>query len=455
MDAVCHADVPLGIVAWPSAGLVFTLIVKLSYDLWSGTASVSATREPITLERSTPRGAVTVPSDFAPYKPACDVVLVGEDALRTDGQGTLVVGALEKHIAPGTRLGPTATPGLRGNPHDPALGASWARSGFDFRAFQAAPEDQRLSWPTFPLPLAYVRGTERVVTSLSPTGAQAVLIDETGAMPPAEIPLRADLVALEPSRGLCHVSLRGVYVSRGAVPIAPLVVVASGGVLSSYPLSAVLAWPRRTLIEPGLLAGGAPHHDDDPSGGGDEPWGEQTVPLKRSSLADRAAKTSPLAPASEESTESWRTHRFTHPDEEVPSSLGRSPHSPELHRSRPAFFDDPTTTTIIVRQSNDHVTLFDAPAESDDGRSTVLAPATHDEPSDAMPGHEARAFEHALSVLESAVTRGGDARAFERDRLQMARALGQKFAIESALRELASSVPALREAVDSATWGEL
>jgi len=240
-------------------------------------------------------------------------------------------------------------------------------------------------------------------------------------MPPAEIPLRADLVALEPSRGLCHVSLRGVYVSRGAVPIAPLVVVASGGVLSSYPLSAVLAWPRRTLIEPGLLAGGAPHHDDDPSGGGDEPWGEQTVPLKRSSLADRAAKTSPLAPASEESTESWRTHRFTHPDEEVPSSLGRSPHSPELHRSRPAFFDDPTTTTIIVRQSNDHVTLFDAPAESDDGRSTVLAPATHDEPSDAMPGLEARAFEHAL-VRARSTPDGARPRAEIRDRERPSRA---------------------------------
>ena len=459
MDAVCHADVPLGIVTWPSGGLVFTLIVKLTYDVWSHTSVVSMSREPLTLERVSPRGAVIYPSDFAPYKTACDVVLVGEDATRSDGQGMLSVGALEKPIAPGASLGAHPLPGAHGNPYDPLLGARWARSGFDFRAFQSAPEDQRIPFPMFPLPIAYVRGGERIVTSLSPTGAQAMLIDESGRLPPSEIALRADFVGLEPSRGRCHVVLRGVYVSRGVFPEAPLVVVASGGVLATLPLSHVRAWPRRKLVLPIDVA--IPEESNTANA---DPWGDRTIPLQRKPLpshdarahtTDTAATEPPPSStvATEERTNVWRRRDLSTAEDTLPTAIGRSPHSPELNRARPAFFEEPTTTTLIPHGNVDGTNHFDAPPESD-GRITVPS-QTGGERRRATEGMGEFAFDRALAVVAHAVTKGGDASAFELEQRSLARALGPSYATKLALRQVALSVPALREAVDSATWGEL
>ena len=457
MDAVCHADVPLGIVTWPSGGLVFTLIVKLTYDVWSHTSVVSATREPLTLERTSPRGAVMYPSDFAPYKTACDVALVGDDATRSDGQGMLSVGALEKPIAPGASLGAHPLPGAHGNPYDPALGARWARSGFDFRAFQSASEDQRIPFPMFPLPIAYVRGGERIVTSLSPTGAQAMLLDESGRLPPSEIALRADLVGLEPSRGRCHVLLRGVYVSRGAVPEAPLVVVASGGVLATLPLSHVRAWPRRKLVLPIDVA-----IPEASVAANDELWGDRTVPIARGAHASHDEQASdsqrshhapPPSSRTEERTDVWRRRDAFAPDDELPAALGRSPHSPELNRARPAFSEEPTITAILPRNSREDTNLFDAPPETDRPRGVLAEP--RDEALGMTAGMGPRAFDRALAVVAEAVTKGRDPNVFELEQRRLARALGPTYATKLALLQVAISVPALREAVDSATWGEL
>ncbi len=458
MDALCHGDVPLGIVPWGDGEQVFTLVMKVSYELFGRLSPMATQREPLGLDRLGPRGALTHPSDFSPYKHHCDVVLVGDDASRTDGQGTIVVGALEKRIVPGTSLGPVPTIGDRGNPSDPRLDMCWTRPGFDFELFQSAPRDQRLAWPTFPISVAYVRGSERVHTTIPSPGAQAMLMDGRGVAPPTEIALRPDLVALEPSRGLCHVTLRGTYVARGAHPTAPVVAVALGGVLFAYPASEIARWPRVRLIRPDDLA--APMRATHEEARGDETRRqsfERTIPLGATSpLHGRVARGADWEPLVDESTASSRHAQLPGEADALLPSLGRLPHAPELVRARPMaelFFEDPTTT-LGVRSTLDAVTFVDSGPESEPTRSTLTGSAPTAE-GERLAGVGRRAFETASSSLEAMLGRAGPAEAFSQERSRMARALGRRYATTAALREVAASVPALREAVDITTWGEI
>jgi hypothetical protein len=118
------------------------------------------------------------------------------------------------------------------------------------------------------------------------------------------------------------------------------------------------------------------------------------------------------------------------------------------------FFEDPTTTTISVRSTLDAVTFVETSPESEPARSTVPG-STQTGEAETLAGVGRRAFESAAASLEAMLGKAGSAAAFSFERRRMARALGRRYATTAALREVAASVPALREAVDITTWGEI
>lgn len=154
--AFANAPVALGAVVWSAQRT--TLIAKAAFALRDdGTFEIEAWAEPLALDTFDERGELVYPTDFAPYKPACDVVVGGRDALERQSAGQLIIGSLVCNVEPAESLGPRESFCPCGDPSSPEVQSTWMDGRMEFSRFQSAGPRQRMPWPEGPLQVELIR----------------------------------------------------------------------------------------------------------------------------------------------------------------------------------------------------------------------------------------------------------------------------------------------------------
>jgi hypothetical protein len=212
-QVLCSRQLAVGGVVWPDGRR--TVFVKLTLEPTSeGALVLSAEQRDASLDITGAHGEVLVPSDFAPYKPACDVVVIERSAAARAEPGTLIVGGARFDVGPRESLGPRAIFCPDGNPNDPESEALWSGPRGDFNRFQAAEPQRRLPFPQPPLDLLMQRGHTNVrwrFTGPVPRGYQ--LTRDASAVEFA-LPLALDTVLLDPAEARVVLLFRGVLAAR-------------------------------------------------------------------------------------------------------------------------------------------------------------------------------------------------------------------------------------------------
>ncbi len=216
MLVATRAPLQVGVVPWPGAPGTWTIVVKRSFELIErGTAPPAADTSSLGLDRTSLDGRVLHPTDFAPSKQECDVLVVGDQLLGPRGPVRLVAGELRKLAESAAPFGPRAGVGDSGDPMDPSLAGAWAAASFDPEAFQSAPRDQRIPRPRLPLDLVVDVVDQRFATRLEVTPPEAMFLDPSGWLPRVPIALRADTVTIDPRERLLSVVFRGLATAEG------------------------------------------------------------------------------------------------------------------------------------------------------------------------------------------------------------------------------------------------
>jgi hypothetical protein len=206
-----------GAVAWPDGRT--TIVVKLTLAVGAtGKLEPASTQDPLTLDVTDGRGEIVYPSDFAPYKPSCDVSIVGEAVADRGGPGRVYLDALVKAVEPRETLGPRQTFCPSGDPTDAAAFALWTTGGIDFARFQIAPPDRRLPWPTHGFNLGYARGALTLSTRFDGPTVRGYVLSQDATRILARVPLPLDTVLFDPVQRRAWLLFRGVYApSAGAL----------------------------------------------------------------------------------------------------------------------------------------------------------------------------------------------------------------------------------------------
>jgi hypothetical protein len=197
-------------VPWPDGR--FTLIAKLVLSLDANGVFVPTTglNPPLQLDVADDAAELLYPSDFAPYKPACDVLVVGA-AVRHRGPGVLTVGATRTRVDAHESLGPRQGFCPRGDPLDPSVMSLWATGAVSASRFQAAPPHRRVVWPSSGLRLGYERNAVRMTGDFVGPFPRAVVVALDSLRTLAEVPLAIDTICLAPEHGRITVLYRGVF----------------------------------------------------------------------------------------------------------------------------------------------------------------------------------------------------------------------------------------------------
>ena len=95
MLVAARAPIQVGIVPWPAATGAVTVVVKRTYDLVTrGAGAPSQEQDSLSLEHR--EGDVLLfPTDFAPTKSSCDVLVVGRALTDAIGPVRIVVDSTE------------------------------------------------------------------------------------------------------------------------------------------------------------------------------------------------------------------------------------------------------------------------------------------------------------------------------------------------------------------------
>lgn len=249
MRVATRSGVQCGTVPWPSRRGTRTIVLKRTFELVAqGVAPTAAEAEPLRLDRAEPSGVLLFPTDFAPMKGRCDVVVVGS-ALLEDRPARLVLAGVDKRVPRVGALGPRAGVGDAGDPTDPEVAEAWGKPGFDPEQFQCAPADQRLAPPSPPIDLVLELGEELWWTRLDARAPAALLIDRGGRLPAQRVATRIDTVLVDP------ILQRVAVVWRAVIDLAPdadvLLAVDPDGPLDDPALAAT--WSQISAVEPAFL----------------------------------------------------------------------------------------------------------------------------------------------------------------------------------------------------------
>ncbi len=163
-DFATTLPVSVGIVPWPREIGRDTIIVKfhLVLDVHGDLEPVDGDRiAPLSLDVLDDRGELARASDFAPYKAACDIVVVGEAAADRASGGQIGAATLLHRTAPGESAAAREIFCRRGDPTDPAAMAVWSTGRIDWSRFQTAPPTQRVAFPAAPFNVRYMRSGAR------------------------------------------------------------------------------------------------------------------------------------------------------------------------------------------------------------------------------------------------------------------------------------------------------
>lgn len=325
IECASPRPVVVGAFAWPLEPGTLTFIVKLTYRMTEeGLLGRTTSLEPLKLHQHAPDRTLVYPSDFAPFKPACDVIILDSRV----PLGALRVVPSRRHAAvpapapllSDPRMGPS------GDPLDPAADQAWSVATFDHRCFQAVPEPLRIAHPDLPLGIR-IRGPNRKhdIALIGPA-PEVVLLDGSGELPDRPIPLQCDTIVADLEAGRCMLSFRAVLrASDREIPSMPVFAVDLLGEVSRHARQQVLGWPRRNVTHPSSLrVASASAFDvwdeatESASTGGDDTFVPQS---DEDTLASRAA--SPAADeAPEGTTEKVRPKRGSLSSAEPPSGGG-------------------------------------------------------------------------------------------------------------------------------------
>ncbi|NUP06794.1 MAG: hypothetical protein HOW73_12135 [Polyangiaceae bacterium] len=227
-----RAPVPVGLVRFTDRPDSYSIVVKVTYDIGQpGWAPRMVDADPLSGDALDENETRTYPSDFAPLKLTCDVLIVGDALLDQETPARVIASALSKHAVCSALLGPL--------PADPT----------DILA-QHAPLDQRIPWPQLPLEVGVEYGGIRLATILPGPIPSAAIVFGGELATAIALPLHIDGILLDPIEATCNVTFRGCFQHGGDLAEALLVVDPTAS-LTSVAIDEVESWPRTPIdIDP-------------------------------------------------------------------------------------------------------------------------------------------------------------------------------------------------------------
>lgn len=227
-------DLPVGIVRWGETDRRVTAIVKATVSLHHERAWLAFQQAELSVDRASPFSPdeLLLASDFAPFKPRIDVLLVGS----AYSQGpewiiaaSMVAGALRRelfaHSGEPRNAIPLSSCYLRDAPHRGAVPvavgplAPHARVGEGWARFNAAPPEQQLDAFAEDAALdldGLLRGAPRRTVSLPAMRPRVHLVDLASGRILDAVRLRCDTVVIDTDRAVCSLTWRGTFDASAA-----------------------------------------------------------------------------------------------------------------------------------------------------------------------------------------------------------------------------------------------
>lgn len=172
--------------------------------------------DPVSLDVVDGAGALVYPSDFAPYKSACDVLVAGAEIGARAADGLIAIDRAEKRVAAKASLGARETFCPSGDPTAPAAMRVWSQPNADFSRFQAAPPDQRIAHPRAPFAVQYRRGDVAIDARFEGGEPTVRLLDRNTQSSVAAIAMALDTILVAPREERVTLVWRGVGVTPSA-----------------------------------------------------------------------------------------------------------------------------------------------------------------------------------------------------------------------------------------------
>lgn len=187
-------------------------MVKVAYGVAGGVVVLQRDPFPVTTDRVGQSGELQAPSDFAPDKPQCDVVVVGASLLAEVRSATLYArgdpGSQPiKKVARGMlELGARPLFSPRSDPSDARFVERWTGDALDLESMQCAPADQRIARAERSFSVSVE--VDGVPFALSAElDLSFALLTDRGVEP---LSFRADTLLVDPTVRRCGVLLRCV-----------------------------------------------------------------------------------------------------------------------------------------------------------------------------------------------------------------------------------------------------
>ncbi len=206
-----YASHPMGIGAVRWSAQRVTLIAKLTFVVSEAGDLVLApweAQEGPGIDRFDDGGELLWPSDFAPHKPGCDVVVVGADVGLRSAPARLAVGPFALTASAGDRLG--ARESFASDPTAQEAFALWTAGAIPPSRFHAAPPHLRAPWLSCPFYVFYERGGASLGGRFTGPWPTFSVLDRTGRRL-AYLTPPVDLVGIEASTGRVTMVGRVVY----------------------------------------------------------------------------------------------------------------------------------------------------------------------------------------------------------------------------------------------------
>ncbi len=261
-----------GAISWPAGRT--SIVVKLPLRLRAGAFVWVPEATPLSVDLVGDDGRLLYPSDFVPFKPRCDVIVLGEPPDACTAPAEVALGTWRCRAAVREQLGPRDTFCAGGDPTTDAALAVWGQPGFDFSRFQAASPGWRIPWPVSPFWVEYKRGGVHVAGSVKMTSPRALILNTATRKVLSRIALVLDTVLLDPAQSGLTLVFRGLFDRTSA---------SAGADLLALDLEDVPAMDGRATVRwlPTTLATLAPEARS-PNGAVAAPsWEDATSPVIR------------------------------------------------------------------------------------------------------------------------------------------------------------------------------
>lgn len=289
----------VGLARWPAkkATAIVKLVMEPDARSWLEPLSFA----PLVFEVSDDDGEVLYPSDFALYKPLCDLV-VGGAVGRQRGPGHLRVGDRLLSFDPQESLGPRPSLAPGGDPTHPVFAAALERGEIDPAREQIASPARRIPWPAQPFMVDYARADLRFATFFPGPFPRALVSTLAEDRPLCRVALALDTITLFPDLRRVVVVFRGVF----DTPDEPWWLAVDTAQGAGLDPEAARAWPYAEIATPTTLRPPPPTRSPSRIGPMTDVTAEATPHIPRNPLpfarkVDRSPSSAP-PPISDETT---------------------------------------------------------------------------------------------------------------------------------------------------------